>query len=199
MESVWRNISGRLEKGAAEMDKRHHLCRVSLLVNGRSHIGLLAAALASLGLAVGSGILVAKVVDRFYLWILESRSVETLAGGAVRYVPDLSCYTNGENIELLFQYIDSMAGAVSNLELSPKWRLEQFTVLLHAAEESGVNLVDFEREDGLILRVTCEGTEPDVERFAALVAEDEGFSNTEIDKSTKMDGGIYTIVCCFAR
>ena len=83
--------------------------------------------------------------------------------------------------ELLMKYINSMAGVVTNMEVSPRRHLSQFSALLDAAEDAGATILDFDCDaGGRVLTISC--TAPDGKSagtFAQLLRENGYFSRVE--------------------
>lgn len=150
------NLARREEK---LLNKTEFAYKTDRLLGGKSRLTLALAAVVTL-LAVGAaGVFLAYHADRMRDDIMRSNFVESLTTQAER--SDVAqLFADPDNSRLLMKYIDSMAGAVENMELSPSWRLSGFMGILSAAKTSGVKIDDFEcPPDGKLLIAECELSE----------------------------------------
>ena len=89
-----------------------------------------------------------------------------------------------------------MGEAVENLEISPKWRLGQFTALLDAAGEAGARIEGFSIGEGYAsLLVRCEGGSP--QAFLEAIGRSGEFSGVSLPDDGREDRQTYTIECLF--
>ncbi|MFR9189022.1 MAG: hypothetical protein ACLVL7_01235 [Anaerotruncus massiliensis (ex Togo et al. 2019)] len=102
--------------------------------------------------------------------------------------------------ELLMKYINSMAGVVTNMEVSPRRHLSQFSALLDAAEDAGATILDFDCDaGGRVLTISC--TAPDGKSagtFAQLLRENGYFSRVERKELSAGDEQNFLIDCYFS-
>ena len=105
-----------------------------------------------------------------------------------------------EKSELLMKYINSMAGVVTNMEVSPRRHLSQFSALLDAAEDAGATILDFDCDaGGRVLTVSC--TAPDGKSagaFAQLLRENGYVSRVERKEPPAGDEQNFLIDCYFS-
>ena len=157
----------------------HRLSRV--LGGGRSRAAAAVVAVAALAAVVAAGMLLASRAADVRGELMRSSLVAAIAapGEEGRLSQILG---DPEKSELLMKYINSMAGVVTNMEVSPRWHLSQFSALLDAAEGAGVAIVDFDCDaGGRVLSVS--GTAPDEKSagaFAQALRENGSFSRVEL-------------------
>lgn len=192
----WRNISER--RGRRMLSKEKFANRLSrLLSGGRSRTAAAVAALAALAAVVAAGVLLASRASDLCGELMRSSLVAVIAtpgeqGQLSQILGD------PEKSELLMKYINSMAGVVTNMEVSPRWHLSQFTALLDAAEDAGVVIGDFTCDaGGRVLTVYCAAPDgKSAATFAQALRENGSFSRVEL-KALSDDGEQNFLTDCY--
>lgn len=182
-------------------------------MGGKSRFTLALAAVVTLLVVGVAGIFLAYHADRMRDDIMRSNFVESLTTQTER-ADVAQIFADPDSSLLLMKYIDSMAGVVENMELSPSWRLTGFTAILGAAKTTGVKIDDFTcPPDGKLLIAECELPEQDGaglsggERTAAVNAAAENFVSelraTDVFETVELDappdsGRKFKVNCSFA-
>ena len=175
----------------------HRLSR--MLDGGRSRAAAAAVAFAALAAVVAAGMLLASRAADMRGELMRSSLVAAIAtpGEEGRLSQILS---DPVKSELLMKYINSMAGVVTNMEVSPRRHLSQFSALLDAAEDAGATIVDFDCDaGGRVLTISC--TAPDGKSagtFAQLLRENGYFSRVERKELSAGDEQNFLIDCYFS-
>lgn len=172
---------------------------ITRLINGENRLVNAVTALCLAGAAVLAGIWMAQAARGLRVQVAQSEIVRGLTAGLTQ--ERLGMEATGmepERAASFLSYLNAMAPAVLNLEISPEVQLNGFHAIYDAGQGWGVALREFAfDEEAQCMRVTCTAADSDAPKgFYEQVRDSGRFSRVEFGSGDDMEK--FTITCAFS-